>query len=292
MAGQVNSAVAVLTWLQKRWMSSAYTRAARARPPTSCDDCATAKTATSRAGQDVRMVMHADQPKLDRRRDQVKDADGKPLLNDLVRVGSQPGGGVHHYSWQRPAPASRAVQGNLSGTLHSPWGWGDRLRRVPGGPADPLRPACPALPAHLLGCRGLAVVASCAGVSISITAWAARATSPTPSPGRHQPVLIQWRVKDEIGEVMAALQAMAGAVARRVGQVRGSVDDMVTASQEIALGSQDLSQHTGRPRHACKNPLVSGQCSPGRAREHPRPLAQPTRWRPRPVTTRCAVTRW
>lgn len=43
---------------------------------------------------------------------------------------------------------------------------------------------------------------------------------------------------------MAALQAMADGLNRTVGQVRGSVDNMVTASQEIALGSQDLSQRT------------------------------------------------
>jgi len=49
---------------------------------------------------------------------------------------------------------------------------------------------------------------------------------------------------DETGRLMRAIDAMRAALRQTVGQVRGAVESISTASQEIAAGSHDLSQRT------------------------------------------------
>lgn len=125
MRDQVNSAVAVLAWLQQEVAhqhlhpEQARTQAANVlRQLRNGED-----GYLFVLSQDVRMVMHADQPKLDGQdMTQVKDADGKPLFNDLVRVGSQPGSGVHHCSWKRPSTGKSAVKETYLAPF-APWGW-------------------------------------------------------------------------------------------------------------------------------------------------------------------------
>jgi len=50
--------------------------------------------------------------------------------------------------------------------------------------------------------------------------------------------------EDETGRLMRAIDAMRAALRQTVGQVRGAVESISTASQEIAAGSHDLSQRT------------------------------------------------
>ncbi|TXH92513.1 MAG: HAMP domain-containing protein [Pseudomonas sp.] len=246
MRDQVNSAVAVLTWLQKEVdQQHLHPEQARTQAANVLRQLRNGEDGYLFVlSQDVRMVMHADQPKLDGQdMTQVKDADGKPLFNDLVRVGSQPGGGVHHYSWQRPSTGKPAVKETYLAPF-APWGWVigsgvylEDLQTLYAQRALLYLPICLAAAALLWF-----VMRS---MSISITTRLGRARDLTNAIAQGDiSQSIQWRVKDEIGEVMAALQAMADGLNRTVGQVRGSVDNMVTASQEIALGSQDLSQRT------------------------------------------------
>ncbi|MGV7206505.1 methyl-accepting chemotaxis protein [Oxalobacteraceae bacterium A2-2] len=50
--------------------------------------------------------------------------------------------------------------------------------------------------------------------------------------------------RDEISQLLAALQAMTGSLASIVGEVRACTDTINTASREIATGNQDLSART------------------------------------------------
>src|SRR5574343_460604 len=52
--------------------------------------------------------------------------------------------------------------------------------------------------------------------------------------------------RDEIGEVLDALQHMQTSLQRVVGAVRGAVDQIQVASHEVAAGNQDLSARTER----------------------------------------------
>jgi methyl-accepting chemotaxis protein len=56
--------------------------------------------------------------------------------------------------------------------------------------------------------------------------------------------------RDEIGELMRALQQMQESLGRIVGQVRDSADSIRTASAEVAAGNADLSHRT---EHAASN---------------------------------------
>ncbi len=246
MRDQVQSAVAVLDWLQKEVeQQRLQPEQARAQGANVLRHLRNGEDGYLFVlSQDIHMVMHADQPKLDGKdMTQVKDADGKPLFNDLVRVGSQSGGGVHLYSWKRPSTGKPAIKETYLAPF-APWGWvigsGVYLEDLQAAYAQR---ALLYLPVCLAAAALLWFVMH--SMSRSITTRLSRARDLTNAIAQGDiSQSIQWRVKDEIGEVMAALQAMADGLNHTVGQVRDSVDNMLTASQEIATGSQDLSQRT------------------------------------------------
>ncbi|HWI82143.1 methyl-accepting chemotaxis protein [Ramlibacter sp.] len=98
---------------------------------------------------------------------------------------------------------------------------------------------------------GLAVLALLAGVAL---AW--RLTRGITRPLRQAVQLaeavaagdltsqVQVQSRDEVGQLMQALQHMNGNLASLVRQVRGGTDAIATASGQIATGNQDLSQRT------------------------------------------------
>ncbi|MFI5445993.1 methyl-accepting chemotaxis protein [Polaromonas sp. UC242_47] len=55
---------------------------------------------------------------------------------------------------------------------------------------------------------------------------------------------IEVRSRDETGQLMQALKAMNGSLAKLVGEVRQGTDTIATASSQIASGNQDLSSRT------------------------------------------------
>jgi methyl-accepting chemotaxis protein len=55
---------------------------------------------------------------------------------------------------------------------------------------------------------------------------------------------IEVRSRDEVGDLLAALQTMNGSLLRTVTDVRTSTESIVTASQQIATGNLDLSGRT------------------------------------------------
>jgi methyl-accepting chemotaxis protein len=55
---------------------------------------------------------------------------------------------------------------------------------------------------------------------------------------------VQARGRDEAAELLSALQSMTNSLARIVGSVRASSDNVATGASEIAAGSTDLSQRT------------------------------------------------
>ncbi|MGZ5271267.1 MAG: methyl-accepting chemotaxis protein [Ramlibacter sp.] len=54
------------------------------------------------------------------------------------------------------------------------------------------------------------------------------------------------RGTDEIGQLLAALAAMQDSLRRMVGGIRGGTDSVCTATEQIAMGNQDLSARTER----------------------------------------------
>jgi methyl-accepting chemotaxis protein len=55
---------------------------------------------------------------------------------------------------------------------------------------------------------------------------------------------IQVTSKDETGQLLQALKDMNGNLVRMIGEVRGGIDTIATASSQIAAGNQDLSSRT------------------------------------------------
>jgi methyl-accepting chemotaxis protein len=55
---------------------------------------------------------------------------------------------------------------------------------------------------------------------------------------------IPLRHQDEIGTLMQAIAAINNSLARMIGEIRGSAEQMTTATNEIALGNADLSART------------------------------------------------
>lgn len=68
---------------------------------------------------------------------------------------------------------------------------------------------------------------------------------------------IEAQSKDEIGQLMMALSDMNKSLVNIVGQVRGSTDMIVTASNRIAEGNLDLSSRTEKQANALEKTAVS-----------------------------------
>ncbi|HYR25710.1 MAG TPA: methyl-accepting chemotaxis protein [Aquabacterium sp.] len=242
----VLSAVKVVEWLHKEAESGRMSQAqAQAQ--------AVALLREMRQGDDgylfimdksLRMVMHGDQAKLDGKdMSKVSDADGKPLFHDLLAAGQRPGGGEHTYRWVKPSTGKPAEKDTYMAAFQ-PWGWviGSGVYKEDLQAAYLSRAAF-FIPVCLVAAAVLAFVMYTMARSITVRLRKARELTLAMAQGDiSQPV--RWRVNDEIGEVMAALHSLAEGLNQTVGQVRQSVDSMLTASQEIATGAHDLSHRT------------------------------------------------
>ncbi len=246
MRDQVQSAIAVLAWLQSEVdQQRLQPEQARAQGAQVLRQLRHGKdNYLFVLDQNVHMVMHADQPKLNGQdMSQAKDADGLPLFKELVRVGSQPDGGLHRYNWQRPSTGQPSIKEAYLASF-APWGWviGSSVYMADLQTLYAQR-ALFYLPLCLAGAALLWFVMHSMTRSITTRLGRARQLTHAIAQGNISQS-VHWRVQDEIGELMAGLQTMADGLNRTVSQVRGSVDNMVTASQEIATGSLDLSQRT------------------------------------------------
>ena len=194
--------------------------------------------------KDVRMVMHADQPKLDGKdMTAITDADGNPLFKELLAAGLQPGGGVHSYRWVKPSTGKPAVKETYMAAFPA-WGWviGSGVYQEDLQAAYMQRVAI-FVPVCLIAAAVLWFVMHSMSQSITTRLSKARDYTLAMADGDISQA-IRWRVDDEIGELMAALKTLSDGLNQTVGQVRNSVDSMLTASQEIAAGGNDLSQRT------------------------------------------------
>ena len=251
MRDQVQSATAVLDWLQKEVEQQRLSpQQARAQGANILRQMRHGNDGhLFILDRDLRMVMHAEQPQLngqDMR--QATDADGRTLYDDMRKAGLEPNGGVHTYRWKRPSTGEVTTKETYLAPF-APWGWvigsGVYLEDLQGIYA---RRALWYLPICIAGTALLWFVMH--SMSHSITTRLKRAKDLTHAIAQGDiSQSIQWRVRDEIGELMDALQTMSNGLTRTVGQVRDGVENMLRSSQEIAAGSHDLRERTEQTAH-------------------------------------------
>ena len=246
MHDQVHSALSVLNWLQQQ-------AATGKMPEEQAKRAALDTLGQMRQGKDGylfvlsadnHMLMHAVSPNLNGKdMSGSKDVDGFLLFNEMMKVAKGPDGGTVQYRWMQPSTKQVATKETYVAEF-KPWGWVvctgayvDELKAAAAERAMIYVPICVA------GALFLWFVMRSMTHSITHRLRRMRDIADAIAHGDISQD-VQWRVNDEIGEVMAALKAMSDGLNSTVSQVRFSVDSMVTASREIAAGASDLSQRT------------------------------------------------
>ena len=195
---------------------------------------------------DARVVMHPFRADLNGQDGSaIKDPDGQAIFPMFARRAREPdGGGLVEYQWpkpgqEQPVPKFAHVQ------LFAPWGW------VVGSGVyvDDLRSAF----LHNLG-RTAIMIALAVGLTLVLTANIRRGivrglgqairvaqaiserdlTVPIEAPRSH----------DEVGQLLSAMQTMAGDLRTTLRTVRDATDHLAQASEQIAAGNADLSSRT------------------------------------------------
>ena len=100
---------------------------------------------------------------------------------------------------------------------------------------------------------------------------------------------IAVRSRDEIGQLMRALQTMNGNLAATVARIRAGVDNIASASGQIAAGNTDLSSRTEQQAASLEQTAASMENCPPPSSRTPTARARPTSWRRRPRTRRRAA---
>ena len=92
---------------------------------------------------------------------------------------------------------------------------------------------------------------------------------------------IAVRSRDEIGQLMRALQTMNGNLAATVARIRAGVDNIASASGQIAAGNTDLSSRTEQQAASLEQTAASMESCPPPSSRTPTARARPTSWRRR-----------
>jgi len=246
MHDQVHSALSVLTWIDQQVVAGKMSKEqARQQALDTLGQMRQGKDGYLFVlGNDTHMLMHAMSPNLNGKdMTEAKDVDGFLLFQAMIKAAKGSDGGTVQYRWMQPSTKQVATKETYVAEF-KPWGWvvctGVYLDELK---ASARQQALIYVPICLAGAAFLWFVMTSMSRSITHRLGRMRDIANSISQGDiSQPV--QWRVNDEIGEVMAALKAMSDGLNETVSQVRFSVDSMVTASREIAAGASDLSQRT------------------------------------------------
>jgi methyl-accepting chemotaxis protein len=194
-----------------------------------------------------RNIMHPLKPELkDRDMSAFVDAAGNHMFADIVKAGSEPGGGYFSYRWVRPGGDTPVAKTAYS--LHFvPWDW----FVVTGMYMDDIQQA---FYWDLLGWFGITLALG--GVATFIMALVLRSVRGSLG-GELEATLGHARrmaAGDLVGEMtvnaadrhslLSALREMQARLVDMIGQVRAGADNINVGANEIAAGNTDLSQRT------------------------------------------------
>jgi len=196
----------------------------------------------------ARMVHHPIKPQLDGQDvGGMKDPNGVYLFKAFVDTVRKNGHGFVYYQW--PKPGMDNPQDKVSYvTGFEPWGWvlgsGLYLDDVQAAFHAQAVKAIGVVLLTALGLWGLIEITArdlSAGVQLAVNRAQAIASGDLAT-GQSPHMLSRGR--DEIAQLLQAMQHMCEGLGRTVGEVRNSVDNVAMASQQIAAGNMDLSQRT------------------------------------------------
>jgi methyl-accepting chemotaxis protein len=194
-----------------------------------------------------RNVMHPMKPELaNRDMSGFVDAAGNHMFEDIVKAGSQPGGGIFSYMWARPGgdvPVAKTAY-----SLHfSPWDW----FVVTGMYMDDIQRA---FYRDLLG--WFIITLTLGGAATLIMVLVLRSVRGSLG-GELEATLVHARRiaagnlageialgRDDRHSLLYSLREMQVRLVEMIGQVRAGADNVNVGATEIAAGNADLSQRT------------------------------------------------
>lgn len=192
-------------------------------------------------GTDYHMVQHPNAALIGKNLSELKDANGVRIVYEVVEEAKRASGKFTPYLWPK-AGSKTPVPKLSSGVLVKEWGW----VLSSGIYLDDVDRAFMAQVQNLAIGVGIAML-----VMLLLALWVTRSiVRPVGNALNAANALaagdlttqLDTSGKDEIGQMMSALQTMAGRLAQIIGDVRTSADNLSNASAQVAATAQSLSQ--------------------------------------------------
>ena len=192
---------------------------------------------------DTKILMHPKTELIGKIQNENKDANGKMIFIEFVKICKEKGEGVVDYIWARPG-ATEPVPKISYVKLMKEWGWvvGSGIY------VDDVKIQMNKMKWQIMGgtlALALAIFAFAWLVARRIKqaldqAIAASQRIASGDLTAH----IEVKSTDETGQLLSSLKEMNEGLAQIVGEVRNGADSIATATEEIAAGNADLSQRT------------------------------------------------
>ena len=192
-------------------------------------------------GADYHMIEHPTAALIGKDLGDLKDANGVRIVYEVVEEAKRGTGQFTAYQW--PKAGSKEPIAKLSaGVLYKPWNW-----VVSGGIyLDDVDQA------FLAQVKVLAIgVFAAMAVMIALALWVTRSivrpvgealTAANALAAGDLTINIDTSGKDEVGQLMGAMQTMVARLAQIIGEVRGAADNLSDASGQVSATAQSLSQ--------------------------------------------------
>jgi methyl-accepting chemotaxis protein len=193
---------------------------------------------------DTKVLMHPLKPEIiGKTQMENKDANGKRLYVEFVKICKEKGEGVVHYAWAKPGSTVPVPKISYVKQMKE-WGW------VVGSgvSVESVKTEINKMRWQILGgtlILSLAIFAFAFLVARRIRQALDQAIGASKRIASGDLTAhISVESGDETGELLSSLKEMNEGLARIVGEVRNGADSIATATEEIAAGNLDLSQRT------------------------------------------------
>ena len=193
---------------------------------------------------DTKVLMHPIRPELiGKSGSEIKDANGKQIYVEFVKIAKEKEAGVVDYMWAKPG-STQALAKISYVKLIKGWDWvvGSGIY------VDDVKAQVAKMRLQILGgtlLLALAIFAFAWMVARKIKQALDKAISASEQIAAGDlTVKIEVDSQDETGQLLMSLKEMNDGLARIVGEVRSGADSIATATEQIAAGNADLSQRT------------------------------------------------
>jgi methyl-accepting chemotaxis protein len=190
---------------------------------------------------DARMLAHPNRDLIGKDLRDLKDSNGVRVLYEIVEEAKRERGGFVPYLWPK-AGSKEPVPKLSSALLYKPWNW------VVGSGVyldDVNRAFYAQVKSLSLG------IATAMALMFALALWVTRTiTRPIGEAvaaanalaNGDLSVKIDVQSKDEVGQLMGAMQAMVAKLAQIIGEVRSAADNLSNAAGQVSATAQSLSQ--------------------------------------------------